>query len=59
MGHIEGLEVGKMYIFYLDSEIQEQPILNDSVVPFSEALKAAKEFLVSEGLPDSMEWFEL
>ena len=48
-----------MYIFYLDSEIQEQPILNDSVVPFSEALKAAKEFLVSEGLPDSMEWFEL
>jgi hypothetical protein len=37
-----------MTTFYLDTKTQEQPTLNDSIVPFSDALKAAKEFLVSD-----------
>jgi hypothetical protein len=40
--------------FHLDSEKLEQPMLNDSVVPISDALKAATEFLVSEALPTSV-----
>ena len=59
VGHVGGLEPGEMSIFYLDSEKQELPMLNDSIVPFSDALKAALEFFVSAALPVSMEWFEL
>lgn len=51
VGHLSGLEPGQpgqMTTFYLDTETQEQPTLNDSIVPFSDALKAAKEFLVPD-----------
>lgn len=59
VGHVSGLEAGGMSTFYLDSEEQEQPTLNDSVVPFSDALRAAQEFLASDTLPTAIQWFEL
>jgi hypothetical protein len=34
-------------------------ILDGAVVPFSDALKAAQEFAVSETMPRSIQWFEL
>ena len=34
-------------------------VLNDSIVPFSEALEAAKEFFHSQELPRSIKWLEL
>jgi hypothetical protein len=38
---------------------EEEYISNDLIVPFSDALAAAKEFLASTELPRSIEWFEL
>ena len=58
VGKVSGLKPGGMSIFYLDNPNQEQPVLNDSIVPFSDALKAAKDFLVSTDLPSSIKWFE-
>jgi hypothetical protein len=34
-------------------------ILNGAVVPFSDALKAAKEFSITTAMPKSIQWFEL
>jgi hypothetical protein len=34
-------------------------VLNDSIVPFSEALEAAKEFFHSQEMPRSIKWLEL
>ena len=34
-------------------------VLNDSIVPFSEALEVARKFFHSQELPRSIEWFEL
>jgi immunity protein Imm1 of predicted polymorphic toxin system len=34
-------------------------ILNGAVVPFSDALKAAEEFAISETMPRSIQWSEL
>jgi len=59
VGNVDGLTPGEMSIFYLDSENQEQEVLNDSIVPFKDAVKAAKEFLTSSKLPTSIQWFEL
>lgn len=38
---------------------EEEPVPNDAIVPFVDALAAAKEFLINTGLPPSIEWFEL
>jgi hypothetical protein len=34
-------------------------ILNEALVPFSAAVEAAKEFLLSDQRPTSVDWFEL
>jgi hypothetical protein len=34
-------------------------VRNEFIVPFSEALKVAKEFFNSQQMPHSIEWFEL
>jgi hypothetical protein len=44
-------------MFYV-SETEEQEILNDSIVPYSDAVSAAKEFSVTRTLPTA-KWFEL
>lgn len=49
----------EMTMFRLRTVNQEQPILNDAVVPFSAALAVAKEFFHAKGLPRSIEWLEL
>lgn len=45
--------------FALDDVRQKQWVLNEAVVSFPRALEAAKEFLVSEQLPRSIEWLQL
>ena len=59
VGEVKGLNPDEMSIFYLDNPNQEQEVLNSSIVPFSDALKTAKEFLASKKLPSTIEWFEL
>jgi hypothetical protein len=59
VGTVQGLEPGGTTAFFMNNVKEEQPILNDSIVPLSTALKAAKEFSASTELPHSVEWFEL
>ena len=56
VGHIQGLVPGAMTTFFMNSVSEPQPMINDSVVPFSVALKAGKEFSTSTDLPSSVEW---
>ena len=53
-----GLEPGGKTTFYMRPNY---PIwaINEQVIPFSQALKAAHEFSANPGLPNSIRWFEL
>jgi len=53
-----GLQPGGETTFYVSLD---QPIwsINEHVIPFSNALKAAHEFSATPGLPRSIRWFEL
>ena len=59
IGKMEGLDPDEMTIFYLDTPEQEQEIMNSSVVAFSSAVEAAKEFFNSRNLPTAIKWSEL
>lgn len=59
VGALQNLEPDGTSTFFMNDVNEAQPISNDSIVSFSSALRAAKEFLVSTDLPHSLEWFEL
>jgi hypothetical protein len=46
-------------VFFMRSLKEREEVPNDAIVPFADALAAAKEFLASTALPRSIEWFEL
>lgn len=58
VGNVANLE-GEMTIFRLDTINQEQPILNDAIIPFSSALAVARDFFHAKSLPRSIKWLEL
>jgi hypothetical protein len=58
-GSVPGLDVGGFSKFFLNSPNELQEIMNDQVVPFSAAVKAAKEFLACGELSKSIDWLEL
>jgi hypothetical protein len=45
--------------FFHDNTKEAFQIMNDSVVPFSDALKAAQEFAISKSIPRCIQWSEL
>jgi len=45
--------------YIMNSPIEREEVPNDAIVPFADAVAAAKEFLASTELPPSIEWFEL
>jgi Immunity protein Imm1 len=59
VGHVSGLDPDKYTTFFMNSTEEPEEVPNDSVVAFSDALAAAKEFFASEKLPPSVDWFEL
>jgi hypothetical protein len=59
IGNIPSLPADGFTIFFMNSPTEEEHVPNDAIVPFADALAAAKEFLVSTELPPSIEWFEL
>jgi hypothetical protein len=59
VGDMRSLPADDFTLFYMRSPKEEEHISNDLIVPFADALVAAKEFLVSTELPPSIEWFEL
>jgi hypothetical protein len=46
-------------VFFIRSLKEDEFVPNDAIVPFVDALAAAKELLVDTALPPSIEWFEL
>jgi len=59
IGGIAGLDVSGFSKFFMNSPDQLQLIGNAHVVPFSAALRAAKEFFEHDELPKSIDWLEL
>jgi hypothetical protein len=59
IGSIPDLDVRGYSKFFMNSPDELQLISNAHVVPFSAAVKAAKEFLESDELPRSINWLEL
>jgi hypothetical protein len=58
VGHMESLNSDDSTEFFLHPD-QTVGIWNQAIIPFSDALKAAKEFSVSPTLPKSIPWDEL
>jgi Immunity protein Imm1 len=59
VGDMPSLPANGFTLFYMRSPKEEEYISNDLIVPFADALAAAKEFLANTALPPSIEWFEL
>jgi hypothetical protein len=59
VGSLAGLNPDGMTTFWMSVSGDTIDVLNDAVMPFAFALTAAKEFLTSDGLPESVKWFEL
>jgi len=51
---------GDTSVFQVNSNgADELHVLNEAVISFADALQLAKEFYLSNSLPQSIEWFEL
>jgi hypothetical protein len=59
VGKGSGLERQGTTTFFMHGVKDAVPILNDAVMCSSEALMAAREFLTSKNLPQSVEWLDL
>jgi hypothetical protein len=58
-GNAARLNPDGMTTFWISASGDTIDVLNDAVMPFPLALAAAKEFLISDELPQSVEWFKL
>jgi len=54
-----GLDAYGTTKFYLSATGEEQEVANESIVLFSDAVRAAKEFMMSKQRPSALDWFEL
>jgi hypothetical protein len=54
-----GLNPEGYTIFHHDGTEETSQIMNDAVVPFSDALRAAQEFAISKTMPKCIEWESL
>jgi Immunity protein Imm1 len=59
IGTIPSLPAHEYTTFYMNSPNEPEEVPNDAIVPFADAMAAAKEFLLSPDLPQSIKWFEL
>ncbi len=59
IGNSLNLKPGGLTTFFPDRTNETLQIMNEAVVPFSDALKAAQEFAVSKTLPKCIQWESL
>jgi len=60
VGKVPELKPGETTTFSIsNNRADDVVVLNDAVLPFSVALRAAKEFFFSKDLPRSVEWLRL
>lgn len=57
IGTVANLKAGNDTMFYFRGG--PQPVTNESIITFAEALKVAEEFLHSQELPKSIKWLQL
>jgi hypothetical protein len=53
------LSPGEHSTFFPDHTNETLQIMNEAIVPFPDALKAAQEFAISATMPRCIQWFEL
>jgi hypothetical protein len=53
------LNMEEITVFNTNTPNEEMEVNNDSIVPFTMALEAAKEFFASLTMPTCLEWIEL
>jgi hypothetical protein len=53
------LSPGGHAAFFPDDTNETLQIMNEAVVPFSDAVRAAQEFAISKALPKCIRWLEL
>jgi hypothetical protein len=58
IGTVKGLTSGEETVFYMNSPTEPLGIVNEAVVRFPDALKAAQEFAVSAVMPRCIRWSE-
>jgi Immunity protein Imm1 len=59
IGKMSSLPADGNTTFFMNNPTEREEVPNDAIVPFADALAAAKEFLTSTELPPNIEWFEL
>jgi len=59
VGNLPGLRPGEDSVFFMHNSDEPIGVMNEAVVPFRDALKAAQEFAISSALPKSIQWSEL
>jgi hypothetical protein len=59
VGNIPSLPVHGSTAFFMNGPKEREEVPNDAIVPFADAMAAAKEFLKNAKLPPSIKWFEL
>ena len=59
VGRSPDLMPGGRTAFFPDDTNETLEIMNEAVVPFSDALRAAQEFAISRTMPKCIQWFEL
>jgi hypothetical protein len=59
VGTVPSLKSGRDTDFFLSNSNEPLGIMNEAVVCFSDALKAAQEFAIFPALPKSIQWSEL
>src|SRR5258708_24352385 len=59
VGKMASVLPGKMTTFFINKDGDQITVLNDAVLPFSAALRAAKPFFFSTELPQSVQWLQL
>jgi hypothetical protein len=58
-GEVEGIDPEGFSTFFINTPTEKHEVSNDSLVPMSAAVQAAKQFFASLELPSGIEWFEL
>jgi hypothetical protein len=59
VGKLPNLRRGGHTIFFPDHTNETLQIMNEAVVPFSDALKAAQEFAMPKTMPKCIRWTSL
>ena len=59
VGALPNLRPGEDMVFFLYNSREPIEVMNESVIAFSDALKAAQEFAISKSLPKCIRWRSL